>query len=351
MNDIEKAIFARSHPDRNALLAYGFQPEGTALVFSGAIADGEFTVRMEVSGSGDVSSAVLDTANGEEYLPIFAEAHTGAFVGHVREEYAAFLSRIKEACFISTPFQSEQANRIAGEIADKYGEREDRPFAKNPEHSVFRAGRTKKWYALIMHIKKSLLSSVPEDDFEVDVMNLKIDPAEADSLLRQPGIFPAYHMNHASWISVILDGTVEDDEILRLIGVSRSYADPLAASGRTSYLIPSNPRLYDVDAEFERKGQIMWHEPRGVRVGDTVYIYYGSPVSAVRYRCEVTAVDLVADYDDDRPQMLLHPTMRYDDSFCTFARLNELGIRAVRGTRRVGPEFTDYMDGYKSAKE
>lgn len=346
MNDIEKSLFACAYPDRDALLRYGFREEADVLVFSGEIADGDFTVHVKVSDNGSVSSIVLDTASGEEYLPIFAEAHTGAFVGHVREEYSAFLSRIKDSCFISTPFQSEQANRIAAWIASKYGEHEDRPFAKTPEHAVFRAAHTKKWYVLIMHIKKSLLTGIPGDRGEVDVMNLKIDPAESEALLRRPGIFPAYHMNHASWISVILDGTVDDSELFRLIGVSRSYADPLGSEGRTSYLIPSNPKVYDVDAEFERSGQIMWHAPRGVKVGDTVYIYYGSPVSAVRYRCEVTQTGLSADYDS-RVQMLLRPTARYDDSFCPFSRLNELGIRAVRSARRVGAEFTKYMDSYK----
>lgn len=346
MNDIEKTIFARAQSERSALLAYGFQIEGDALVFCGAIADGEFTVRIAVDDGGNIRSTVLDASSGEEYLPIFAEAHTGAFVGRVREEYAAFLSRIAEACFVRTPFQSEQANRIAAEIASKYGEREDRPFAKSPEHAVYRAARTKKWYALIMHIKKSLLTKRAQDDYTVDVMNLKIDVAEGESLLARPGIFPAYHMNHASWISVILDGSVADDEILRLIDVSRSYADPQKSAVRASYLIPSNPKIYDVDAEFERSGQIMWHEVRGVRVGDAVYIYFGSPVSAVRYRCEVTDTGLTADYDS-RPQMLLRPTVRYDDDFCPFTRLKELGIRAVRGARRVGGEFTDYMDSYK----
>lgn len=351
MNDIEKTIFARRTPDRGALQTYGFRQENGALVFCGEIADGDFTVHVTVSESGDISSTVLDAASGDEYLPILAEAHVGAFVGRVREEYAAFLSRIAEACFTHTPFQSEQANRIAAEIAAKYGETEDRPFEKSQEHAVFRAKRTKKWYALVMHIKKSLLTSEKSDEYTVDVMNLKVDPSELETLLQKSGFFPAYHMNHANWISVILDGTVPDTEILRLIDVSRAYADPLGTAGRTSYLIPSNPKIYDVDAEFERTGQIMWHEPRGVKVGDTVYIYYGAPVSAVRYRCEVTDVGLSADYDDSRPQMLLRPTVRYDDSYCTFSRLGELGIKAVRGIRRVAGAFVEYMDSYEKYPE
>ena len=32
-----------------------------------------------------------------------------------------------------------------------------------------------------------------------------------------PAIVPAYHMNKEHWISVILDGTMSDDEIIPLI--------------------------------------------------------------------------------------------------------------------------------------
>ena len=30
-------------------------------------------------------------------------------------------------------------------------------------------------------------------------------------------VVPAYHMNKRHWVSIILDGTMEDEEIIRLI--------------------------------------------------------------------------------------------------------------------------------------
>jgi len=35
-----------------------------------------------------------------------------------------------------------------------------------------------------------------------------------------PEMLPAYHMNHAEWISVLLDGTVEKEKILNLLDLS-----------------------------------------------------------------------------------------------------------------------------------
>ena len=51
----------------------------------------------------------------------------------------------------------------------------------------------------------------------VDVMNLKLDTFGADRIMSVPGIFPAYHMNHKLWISVLLDDTLSDEEVMILV--------------------------------------------------------------------------------------------------------------------------------------
>lgn len=39
-------------------------------------------------------------------------------------------------------------------------------------------------------------------------------------LRKEEGILPAYHMNKEHWITVLLDGTVEKEEICNLIDIS-----------------------------------------------------------------------------------------------------------------------------------
>ena len=58
------------------------------------------------------------------------------------------------------------------------------------------------------------------DDTPVDVMNLKVDPVKAQDVLKIPGVYPAYHMNHKQWISVALDGTLTDGDVMELVGTS-----------------------------------------------------------------------------------------------------------------------------------
>lgn len=54
----------------------------------------------------------------------------------------------------------------------------------------------------------------------IQVMDLKCDARLIGSFRQEPGIYPGYHMNKAHWITVVLDGTVEDDKIKFLIDMS-----------------------------------------------------------------------------------------------------------------------------------
>ena len=61
---------------------------------------------------------------------------------------------------------------------------------------------------------------------EVEVMNLKLDE-RADHYIAK-GTYPSYHMNHKSWVTVILDGTLPDSLIEEMIEIS--YANSVAIS-------------------------------------------------------------------------------------------------------------------------
>lgn len=59
---------------------------------------------------------------------------------------------------------------------------------------------------------------IPGTPAKIASVNLKCDPAEA-LMLRQifPAITPGYHMNKQHWNTVLLDASVPDNEIKRLI--------------------------------------------------------------------------------------------------------------------------------------
>ena len=58
------------------------------------------------------------------------------------------------------------------------------------------------------------------EDGEISVVNLKCDPRLIGSLRMEPGIFPAWHMNKTHWITVALDGTVNEEKLKFLLDLS-----------------------------------------------------------------------------------------------------------------------------------
>lgn len=111
-------------------------------------------------------------------------------------------------------------------ITETYSAIPDHPWAKYPNYEVFRHRANKKWFALVMDIPKVKLGL--RSDEMTGIVNLKCDPALAGSLQSEPGIFPAYHMNKANWITVSLDGAVPDDKLKALLDISFSLTGPKA---------------------------------------------------------------------------------------------------------------------------
>ncbi len=116
-------------------------------------------------------------------------------------------------------------NRTEAEkfIKDEFGAEGEHLWLSYPDFAVFRNAGNRKWFAVIMNIEKSKLGLESND--KVDIINLKCDPVFIGSLRNNEGYFPAYHMNKSYWISVLLDGTVRDEEIKDLIHLSYELID------------------------------------------------------------------------------------------------------------------------------
>ena len=228
-------------------------------------------------------------------------------------------------------------------IRSQYGIDPDHPFDKDTDSSVFRHADNRKWFGLIMNVsgvKLGLGTTV-----SINIINLKIDdPVFRDMLIQQPGIIPAYHMNKKQWITVFLDGTVQKERVYDLIDASyratASKKKKLKDREPKEWIIPSNPKYYDVIKAFEEADEIDWKQGAGIRTGDTIYLYVGAPVSAILYKCRVTQTDIPYSYQDRnltiKALMKIKLLKRYNKDEFTFKVLNdEYGIFAVRGPRGV----------------
>ena len=350
-------IFSKMSPDFNKLKKYGFVKKGSDYLYSQNFMENEYRAEIQVSLKGMVTGKVIELDTNEEYLPIHIESYIGAYVGTIREAYLAILKDIAEKCFIERQFVSEQANRISDKIFEKYGEKSDNPFSKGDVAAVFRYPENQKWYALMMNIKESLLTKGEKEDDSpnVDIINLKIDTSKSDEIHSLNGVFPAYHMNHQQWISITLNDSLNDDVIMNLIDVSREFALHSGKSNKSTnklvnsnWILPANPKFFDIVDAFNHFKEIDWKQSSKVKIGDIAYMYVGAPVSAILYKCEITATDIPYEYSDQNISithvMRIKLLKKYTPKFCNFKKLNQLGIMAVRGPRLATQDFLDYIN-------
>lgn len=107
---------------------------------------------------------------------------------------------------------------IEAYIKETYGVTGEHLFARDPETCVFRHRSNRKWFGIIMVIPKERLG-LPEAG-NIRIINLKCDTRLIGSFRQEAGIFPAYHMSKAHWLSVALDKTVDDDKLRFLLEMS-----------------------------------------------------------------------------------------------------------------------------------
>ena len=218
---IEQKIFSRRRFSTGRLENYGFINKEACFSLSKEFMDGDFTAEIRVYENGSVRGRVIDNMVGEEYIPLRMPNYTGAFVGSVREAYEQLLADIADKCCTEVSFVSDQSNRIAALILDRYSVEPDFPWDegdKNPA-GVFRHGSNNKWFGLLMNIDRRHLDK-SSDEETVDVINLKADENRTAALHKIKGIYPAFHMNHSKWISVTLDDTLDDRDVMDLVDES-----------------------------------------------------------------------------------------------------------------------------------
>ena len=119
---------------------------------------------------------------------------------------------------------SSQRERITQYMQDTYGTEAEYPWADSPASAVFRHPASRKWYAIMMGVLPERLD-LPAGQ-ALDVMNVKCSTIMIGSLLSTKGFLPAYHMNKNHWISIVLDNSVPDSQIIPLLELSYDSVAP-----------------------------------------------------------------------------------------------------------------------------
>lgn len=335
----EQELFKQYEVIEEKLIEYGFTQNQGKYLYSKEFMN--FRADIIVSKE-TVSGKVMDLEFDEEYVNFRIQNQTGEFVYKVRNEYEAILIDIRKHCFKKTDFLFSQTNRISKRIQETYGVSPEFLWSKFPGYGVYRNTRSNKWFAIIMNISKEKL--VSGSSGEVEIINVKLDDY-VSLVLDKEGIYPSYHQSKKNWVSVLLDDTLKDDEIFALIQYSFSLSDVTR-----QWLIPANPKYYDVIYAFEYEDTILWKQSTSISTGDIIYLYVGAPYSAILYQCVVLESDIPYEYKDKnikmKKAMRIQLKHRYKEDEFTFSFLKEFGVNAIRGPRSVPESLQKVLNNY-----
>lgn len=209
--NIENDIFKKTIPNYENLEKYGFKKEQNKYIYKTKIMNNQFEAQVIIDKQ--IEGKLIDQDTLEEYTNIRLE-NIGTYANKVKNEYEKVLLDIKEKCFKEQYFMLPQSNRIAQYIIKKYNSYPEFLWKKLDGSAVFRNKKNNKWFGIIMDINKNKLDN---ENKIIEIINVKIREEEKENILKNKGFYEAYHMNKNNWITMILDETVSDEKIIKMI--------------------------------------------------------------------------------------------------------------------------------------
>lgn len=219
-NEIERKVFEGYSLSFDRLISFGFIETEDGFIYQTSIRD--FIVKVKISNRGKVTASLFDKDTEEEYTN-FRLAGVSGFANEVKEELIALLIKIRNECATKEIFLYPETSRILSLVKDTYGDDYETPWGKEEDGIIVRNPRTKKWYLLIMRVNGGKID--PSLTSVMEIMNVRVGEALVSTLIKEKGIYPAYHMNKKYWISVLLDGSVNENGIMDLIAISHKCSE------------------------------------------------------------------------------------------------------------------------------
>ena len=196
------------------LIEYGFILKEDNYYYEKIINDGVFKIVIEINKQQKIAK-VIDLLNDQEYNLVDVKGVTGNFVGKIKEIYEALINDIIDKCSDVDVFKSKQTIAIINYVKAKYDNDLEFLWKRSPKNAIWRNQNNRKWYGTVLVISKDKLKI--ESNEMVEILDLRYQKNDIKNIIDNYKIFPGYHMNKDNWITIILDGRVELEEIYQLI--------------------------------------------------------------------------------------------------------------------------------------
>ena len=90
---------------------------------------------------------------------------------------------------------------------------------------------------------------------------------------------------------------------------------------------------------FNNTNEIIWKQSSNIHINDIIYLYVAAPYSKVMYKCRAIDVNIPYSYKDNNIKinsiMKLRLIEDLKEKNYSFEYLNNLGIKSIRGPRKI----------------
>lgn len=214
-------IFKRKQPVEGKLKAYGFHKDGNDFTYTTLIYHDLFALTVIIRPAGEMDTKLTEKETDEEYF-LYKTNASGEYVGTIREEIKTILSDIARECYEPSVFKTEQAKMLIQHVRETYGDELEFLWQKFPDNAVWRKKDNNKWYGIILTVSGRKIGLATDEI--VEILDLRMDSKQAETILSQKQHYPGWHMNKKSWYTVVLDGSIADKELKEKIAESYALA-------------------------------------------------------------------------------------------------------------------------------
>ena len=200
--------------DYDKLIEYGFIKNKNEYIYEKLIIDDKFKVIVNVSKN-KITSKIIEVSFNDEYLMADVVNVTGEYVGYIKEEYNNVINDIIKKCTNYEIFEYKQSLDVIKYVKEKYNDDVEYLWEKFPKNAVARNKDNQKWYLAILTVKENRIDG--KTDKEIEVLDLLYQKYFINDIVDNKNIFPGYHMNKKSWITVKLDGSFNFERLKELI--------------------------------------------------------------------------------------------------------------------------------------
>ena len=199
------------------LLKYGFTKEKDIYSYRTKILEDCFEIVVSIHNN-NIKSMVYDLENNCEYILVNVLQATGEFVGKVKEAYEKCIQDIIAHCTVLDVFHNPQTKEIIEYIQNKYQDELEFLWENFSENAIWRNKINQKWYGILFRISKRKIGIASDE--KTEAINLLFPKDQISAVVDYQKVFPGYHMNKKSWITIQLDRSLDNETLCSWIDVS-----------------------------------------------------------------------------------------------------------------------------------